>query len=390
MSGRPTVALIDTQALEYNLKSLKAKLPEGVATTAVVKANAYGHGAALVAETLQSAGCSFFGVAFAGEGAELRKGGITKPIIVFSGATPAEITTIIENNLTPVVYDIDSAQAINKQAEAAGIKQPVHIKIDSGMGRLGIQPGRIKGFFNAFSKLQNLQMEGLMSQYAEMDSEDKAFSKTQLATFKASIKEIAALGFKARYNHIANSAATVDCSESHLDMVRPGIMLYGAYPAPHFRGQIDLRPVMTLKTRIIQLKRVAPGTPVSYGRTFITDRESVIATLPVGYGDGLPRRLSSGSTAAAGKGSVLIRGRKAPIVGTICMDLMMVDVTGIEGVEQGDEAVIIGAQGAEIITAEEIAEQTGTISYEIFCNVARRVPRIAVRTTTAKTEKELI
>ncbi len=387
MPGRPTVALIDTRALEHNFKSLKAVLPEGVATTAVVKANAYGHGAALVASTLQSAGCSFFGVAFAGEGAQLRKAGITEPVIIFSGATPAELTTIIEHRLTPVVYDIDSAQALDKQAAAAGIKQPVHIKIDSGMGRLGIQPGRIKVFFKAFSRLHNLRLEGLMSQYAEMDSEDKAFSKTQLSTFKTSIKEIAALGFRARYNHIANSAATVDCKESRLDMVRPGIMLYGAYPAPHFRGQIDLRPVMTLKTRIIQLKRVAPGTPVSYGRTFITDRESVIATLPVGYGDGLPRRLGNGSAAAAGKGSVLIRGRRAPIVGTVCMDLLMVDVTDIEGAEQGDEAVIIGAQGAETITAEEIAEKTGTISYEIFCNVAARVPRVAVGTTATKAKK---
>jgi len=390
LSGRPTVALIDTEALEHNLMSLKARLPEGVATAAVVKANAYGHGATLVAKALLDAGCAFFGVAFAGEGAELRRGGVTGPVIVFSGATPAETETVIEHNLTPVIYDIDSARTINKQAEAAGVLQAVHIKIDSGMGRLGILPGDIKGFFSAFSRLRSLQLEGLMSQYAEMDSQDKAFSRVQLSTFNAAVKEIEALGFRARYRHIANSAALVDCSESHLDMVRPGIMLYGAYPAPHFRAQIDLRPVMTLKTRIIQLKRVAPGTPVSYGRTFITERESIIATLPIGYGDGLPRRLGSGPAMSGNRGSVLIRGQRAPIVGTICMDLMMVDVTGVEGAEQGDEAVIMGAQGAERITAEEIAEKTGTISYEILCNVARRVPRIALRNAAAKAKKRFI
>lgn len=371
MAGRPTVALINTEALEHNFQSLKAKLSGGVAITAVVKANAYGHGAAIVSKTLQDAGCDFFGVAFADEGAELRASGITKPIIVFSGATRPEITTIIDAKLTPVVYNIDAARALNKEAADAGITQAIHLKIDSGMGRLGILPGDVKGFFKEFSKLTDLKMEGLMSQYAEMDSEDKAFSKEQFSTFTASAREIEALGFKADFKHIANSSATVDCADSQMDMVRPGIMLYGAYPAERFRDKITLKPVMTLKTRIVQLKRVSKGTPVSYGRTFITDRESLIATLPIGYGDGLPRRLT-------GKGSALIRGQRAPIVGSICMDLVMVDVTGIEGVENGDEAVIIGVQGNEVITAEEIAEKTGTISYEILCAVARRVPRIAV------------
>ena len=263
-----------------------------------------------------------------------------------------------------------------------------HVKIDSGMGRLGLQPSKIEKFFTVFQTLENLTLQGLMSQYAEMDSRDKAFSKTQLGTFKKSINEVEGMGFKARYHHIANSAATVDCTESHLDMVRPGIMLYGAYPAPHFREQVDLKPIMTLKTRIIQLKRVPPGTPVSYGRTFITDRESIIATLPIGYGDGLPRRLNHATTAPSGNGSVLIRGQRAPIVGTICMDLIMVDVTAVEGVASGDEAIIIGTQGSETITAQEIAEKAGTISYEIFCNIAARVPRVAAKagTTTAKRE----
>ncbi len=387
MAGRPTVALINTEALESNFNSLKARLSEGIVTTAVVKANAYGHGSTLVAKTLEDAGCSSFGVAFAEEGAELRRAGLAGPIIIFSGATTPELKTVIEYRLTPVIFDIDSARALNKEARAARIKQPVHIKIDSGMGRLGIQPPKVKAFFGAFSELENLQLEGLMSQYAEMDSQDKAFSATQLSRFKASIKEIEGLGFKARYHHIANSAATIDCKESHLDMIRPGIMLYGIYPAPHFRDQVDLTPVMTLKTRIIQKKRVAPGTPVSYGRTFITKKESIIATLPIGYGDGLPRRLSSGAGAPS-KGSVLIRGQRAPIIGTICMDLIMIDVTAVEGVTSGDEAVIIGRQGGEVITAEEIAVQTGTIPYEILCNVARRVPRVNLRGKTPQPEKE--
>jgi alanine racemase len=372
LATRPTVAVIDTAALKANLKNLGAMLEGNTALTAVVKANAYGHGAKIVANALQEAGCNYFGVAFAAEGARLRTCGITKPILIFSGVTSPEIETIIANDLTPVVYDLPAARALDAEAGKAKKKLPIHLKIDSGMGRLGIQPAEVKEFFNGFAKLKNLTLDGLMSQYAEMDSVDKTFSKSQLSTFRAATQDVAALGFKARFNHIANSAAIVDCADSHMDMVRPGIMLYGIYPAPRFNEKIDLLPVMTLKTRIIQLKRVAKGTPVSYGRTFITNKESLIATLPIGYGDGLPRRLSGG------KGSVLVRGQRVPIIGTICMDLMMVDVTAIEGTATGDEAVIIGSQGSEAITATEVAEKTGTIAYEILCAVARRVPRITV------------
>ena len=260
------------------------------------------------------------------------------------------------------------AQALDGYAKLRGEKK-VHLKIDTGMGRLGILPGEISAFLDKYAGLTNLDTQALLSHFAEAESEDRSFSDIQLKLFIASADRMKRAGITPKFIDMANSAAAIGNADARFNLVRPGIMLYGAYPAPRFREMMDLRPVMSIKTRILHLKTVSAGTPISYGRRFVTKRESLIATLPIGYADGLPRKLSN-------VGEALIRGHRARMIGTVCMDLTMCDVTDIPGVEQGDEAIILGAQGLERITVEEIAEKAGTISYEILCNISSRVPRV--------------
>lgn len=365
---RPTTAFIDLEALRFNYTQLKARIAKGVKVLAMVKANAYGHGAVEVTRTLEGMGCDMFGVALCEEGIELREAGIKAPILVMGGVYKGQIGSLIAFNLTPVVFDIDTATAIDEALRASGKKLPIHVKIDTGMGRLGLLPHQVAQSFRQLKGLKNLEVEGLLTHLAEADEEDKGFSREQLETFLRVMEVVNGLGFNPPLKHIANSAAIVDYPPSHFNLVRPGIMLYGSYPSRGFKDKIMLRPVMRLVTRIIQLKRVESGFSISYGRTYITEKETTIATIPIGYGDGYPRRLS-------GLGEVLVRGKRAPIVGAICMDLTMLDVTHIEGVSIGDEVVIIGRCGMDDITVEEVAERSGTIPYEILCGIGNRVPR---------------
>ncbi len=371
MKGRPTVALINREAIRYNYARIKEKLSPSTSIMAVVKANAYGHGDTIVAETLEKAGCRFFGVATVDEGVKLRQAGIGAEIVILGGIYPPDIDDLIEFNLTPVIFDMDTALLLNMRAGRRGIKKKVHIKIDSGMGRLGLFVDQVVSFFREFKDLTHLVVDGVLSQFSEVDDPERSYSKKQLATFLRAVGIIQGMGYTPSYIHMANSAAIVDFVESHFNLVRPGIMLYGVYPSMKFREKISLRPVMELKSQVLQVKRVPPGFPVSYGRSFVTSRESLIATIPIGYGDGLPYGLS-------GKAEVLINGRRAPIVGKVCMDLTMVDVTAVEGVEPGTEVILIGSQEGESITAEEIAQKAGTIPYEILCNISHRVPRLPV------------
>lgn len=369
---RPTTAFIDLEALRFNYTQLKARIAKGVKVLAVVKADAYGHGAVEVARTLEGMGCDIFGVALCEEGIELRKVGIKAPILVMGGVYKGQIEYLIAFNLTPVVFDINMATTIDEALRASGKKLPIHVKIDTGMGRLGLLPHQVVPFFRQLKGLKNLEVEGLLTHLAEADEEYKGFSKEQLETFLRVMEVVNGLGFNPPLKHIANSAAIVDYSPSHFNLVRPGIMLYGSYPSRRFKDKITLRPMMRLVTRIIQLKRVERGFSVSYGRTYIAEKETTIATIPIGYGDGYPRRLS-------GLGEVLIRGERAPIIGAICMDLTMLDVTHIDGVSVEDEVVIIGKDGEDEITVEEVAERSGTIPYEILCGIGNRVPRHPIR-----------
>jgi alanine racemase len=359
-------------ALQHNFKRLREKISHSTRMMAVVKANAYGHGDIEVSKALEAMGCEYLGVAISEEGVRLRKGGITRPIVVLGGVYPGQIKEVFEFDLTPVVYDSDTAILLNKLAKKTGAKKKVHIKVDTGMGRLGLLPRNVVSFFQEFRGYDSLEIDGVLSHFAEMEVPEKKFSQKQLDLFLKTIGIIQGLGFTPSCIHMANSAAIVDFVESHFNMIRPGIMLYGSYPDKRFEKLIDLRPVMQLKTQILQLKQVPPGFSISYGRTFVTKRESTIATIPIGYGDGLPRRLSSSN------GEVLVRGTRVPIVGLVCMDLTMIDVTSVENVTVGDEVVIIGAQGDDAITLEELAEKAGTVSYEILCNISSRVPRLYV------------
>lgn len=372
MNRRPTTAFIDTAALKYNFNRLKSLAAQSTKIMAVVKANAYGHGDVETAKALIDEGCGFFGVAMPEEGARLRGAGIKGSIVVLGGAFPSQAKMIFDFDLTPVIFDLNSASALNEYALKRGEVKKVHVKIDTGMGRLGLQPGEVKDFFSQFAQFKHLSVEGALSHFSSADKADQAgaaFSRKQLKAFEGAVKDINGSGHDPEFLHICNSAAIVDLKDAHFNMIRPGLMLYGSYPAKRFRDKLKLKPVMQLKTRVLCVKNVPKGFSVSYGRSFITKKPAVIATLPVGYGDGLPRALSN-------KGEALINGKRAPIAGTVCMDLTMCDVTGIPGVRAGDEAVIIGVQGQDAITVEEVAEKAGTISYEILCGVSARVPRV--------------
>ncbi|MBI5454499.1 MAG: alanine racemase [Deltaproteobacteria bacterium] len=371
METRPTVAVVDTGALKANYAELKKRASGTTRIMAIVKANAYGHGDVEAARAFALEGCAYFGVATVEEGARLRAGKVDGNIIVLGGVYAGQIKDVFDLDLTPVVFDLGTAKRINERGRALGVTKKIHVKIDTGMGRIGLLPEEVAPFFEGFKALSNLKLESVLSHFVEAESKDKEYTRGQLARFLKVVEVIKSYGFTPDFIDMANSAAAVDYKDSHLGLIRPGIMLYGSYPAESFREKITLRPALTLKTRILHLKKVGPGFNVSYGRRFTTRKESIIATLPIGYGDGVPRKLT-------GIGEALIHGRRAPLIGTVCMDLTMCDCTEVPGVAVGDEAVIIGRQGTEEITAEEIAVKTGTISYEVFCNISSRVPRVYV------------
>jgi alanine racemase len=335
----------------------------------IVKANAYGHGDIACSKALEAAGSNSLGVAITAEGVRLRESGIKIPIIILGGIYSDDLEQVIELDLTPVIFNIETAIALDKFARSKGIVKSVHIKIDSGMGRLGLLTHQVQSFFKAFKELKNLRVEGLLSHFSESEVRGSEYSTAQLSDFLDVVRTVKEMGYTPDFIHMSNSAAILDSRDSHLDLVRPGLMLYGVYPSESYRELIELRPVLSLKTKILQLKAVSEGFAVSYGRSFVTKRKSIIATIPIGYGDGLPRRLT-------GSGEVLINGQRAPIIGAICMDLTIVDVTDIKGVDTDDEVVIIGKMDNEEVLVEELAEKTGTISYEILCNISSRVPRV--------------
>jgi alanine racemase len=375
MSHRPTIAEIDLDAVKFNYEQLREKVGKETKMLAVVKADGYGHGAIFISKELQRLGADLLGVAICEEGISLRKAGIRKPIIILNGLFKGQVKETVEYNLTPVIFDSNTAQRLSDEGKRVNKRVKVHVKIDTGMGRVGILPKDIMPFFTKLKRIPNLEVEGVSSHLsaASGDSpQDLAFTSLQLKRFEKCLKEIEMLGFSPLLRHIANSAATIDLPPSFCNIVRPGLMLYGAYPSARFAEKIHLKPVMSLKTEIMQIKRVPAGYSISYGRTFVTQRDSVIATLPVGYADGYSRLLSN-------TGTVLIGGKKVPVVGTVCMDMTMVDVTKVPNINVGDEAVLIGRQGDKEISADEVADKIGTISYEVFCGVSKRVPRIYIK-----------
>jgi len=367
-SGRPTVGEIDLGALEFNYRQIKKRIPEDVKLLAVVKADAYGHGAVPVSLRLEKLGVDYLGVAIPEEGVELRKGGVRAPILVLGGIFGAELDQIFRFHLTPVIFRKDSLRALSREAERRKKKVKVHLKVDTGMGRLGVPLSLWPDFLQEVRRLPKIDVEGILSHFSMTDKE-KGFTHNQWKAFQRAVAIAQEFGISPWYLHMANSATLTAFPAYASRLVRPGIMLYGSYPSPAFCSLISLRPVMTLKTRIHFLKSVPPGARISYGGTFQTRRESLIATLPIGYADGYSRHLSN-------QGEVLVKGKRAPVVGRVCMDFVMVDVTDIPRVSIGEEVVLMGRQGREQITPDEIAEKINSISYEVLCSIGRRVPRV--------------
>ncbi len=365
---RPTKAIVDLGAITFNIKSLKRHVGSGPLFMAVVKADAYGHGIVPVAKTAIKAGADWLGVAMVEEAILLRSAGIESPILVLGEAVPQGAGLFVENNITATVCSAETLDAMNEAAESSGTKAAVHIKVDTGMGRIGLSPEEVLPFVERTRSLRNVYLEGIFSHFAAADEEDKGYAHKQLEKFKDVLATLEERGIRIPIRHLAGSAATIELRESHFDMVRPGISIYGAYPSPEVDHSVPLKPAMAFVTAITFLKEVSEGTAISYGRTFVTKRQSRIATLPVGYGDGYPRLLSN-------KGEVLVAGKRAPVVGRVCMDMTLIDVTHIPEASLGSEVVLFGRQGDEEILVDEIAAKAGTISYEVLCNITNRVPK---------------
>jgi alanine racemase len=365
----PTTAEVDLGALAYNYHQLRQCALPTVKFLTVVKADAYGHGAIPVSKRLEELGADFLGVATVAEGAELRNAGVKKPILVLSGIYQEEVEDVLTYKLTPMVYRLEIAEALSATAQKQGTKIPVHIKVDTGMGRIGVPAKEAPAFASRLRKFENLEIEGIASHFATADGGNSSFAEEQLQSFTQALEEMKKLDIDPPFCHIANSAALVNLPAAHFTLVRPGIMLYGAYPSSSLKERVSLRQVMLWKSLVADLKNLPEGSPISYGRTFITRRPSLIAAIPVGYADGYNRLFSN-------RGEVLIKGTRAPVVGRVCMDWTMVDVTDIPGVAVGDNVVLMGSQLGQEITAEELGERIGTISYEILCSVGKRVPRI--------------
>lgn len=382
----PIWAEIDLSAINHNLSEVKRKLDPGTGVIAVVKANAYGHGLEQVAHSLDTAGADAFGVARLSEAVALRESGIKKEILVF-GYTPPEATgKILRHKLTQTVFSLSYAQELNEKASNLGESLKVHIKVDTGMGRLGVVPSQLEGkkrspdcekdqmcaAVRGICSLSNLDARGIYTHFAASDAADKTSPRRQLALFQDVLAMLDANDIEIPVKHAANSGAVIDIPEAYFDMVRPGIMLYGLYPSEDVDHEdIKLRPGMHLKARITQLKDVPAGFKVSYGETHSTPRPTKLATIPIGYADGYSRKLSSA-------GVMLVKGQRAPVVGRVCMDQTIIDVGHIEGVKRGDEVVIIGSQGNETVSADEMANQLETINYEIVSTLMARVPRVYI------------
>jgi alanine racemase len=355
---------IDLNAVTHNLKQAAGRLKPETRIMAVVKSDAYGHGMVPVARTLEQHDVAFFGVSKFWEALELRENGIRLPILVLVGFEPEDIDDALRLDIRPVLFRPDHAEALSKAAVRHQRPAKVHIKVDTGMGRLGVPVEQLPDFFDRVTGLPGLEIEGMCSHFAVADEADKSYSIWQLKRFQQALQMASEGGLRPRYAHISNSAGTLDLPQAHFQLVRPGLMLYGSQPSAELMAPADLRPAMTFKSKVLQVKEVPPGRAIGYGRTYVTTAITRIATIAVGYDDGYPRLLSN-------KAEVLIGGRRAPIVGRVSMNLITADVTHLPELSHDAEVALLGAQGSERITAEELAALSQTISYEIYCLIGR-------------------
>lgn len=368
---RATKAVIHLDNLYYNIQQIQKYCGNNIRLCVPVKADAYGHGATRVAITAIKAGASFLAVASIQEGVDLRQAGIVTPILSLSLPTPEEIPSIIVHSITPLVFDKEFIHSLGSDAKKMNRVIPVHLKIDSGMGRIGCFPQDTVEIAKAIAEEPNLTLEGTCTHFAVSDSlnpEDIEFTKKQIAVFSNAVKAIREAGLNPGIVHAASSGAVLQYPEAHFDMIRPGILIYGYPPSKELSKVIDLKPVMELETQVVSIRKVPKGTSISYGRTWIAKEDTLIATLPIGYADGLIRRLSPGI-------QVLINGKLYPIVGRICMDQCMVNLGSKTDVKRWDKVTVFGPD-KKGDSAWDLAEQLDTITYEITCGIHKRVPRV--------------
>jgi len=362
---------VDLDRFAANLREIRARVAPGRDIFLVVKADAYGHGAVEMAAAAAAEGVSILGVATLHEGIQLRRAGSTLPIVVLSPLLSGEIREAVAHGLDPTVCDLAFAQALSDAARAADRPQRIHVEIDTGMGRIGVREDEAEAFLAAVTALPGLRLASVFTHLPDGDGEDLSFSQDQMARFRALLARLAARGIRAPRVHAANSAGTVNLPESWFDWVRVGLLAYGHQP-PHSRAPIALEPVMSFKSRLVQVRDLPAGVPISYARTYVTPRPTRTGVVAVGYGHGYSWLLSN-------RGHMLVRGRRVPILGRVTMDLTMVDVTEVPDASVGDEVVLFGTQGDASLTLEEVASGSETIPYEIMCTIGKRVTRIYVR-----------
>ncbi len=370
---RPVWAEINLDTIATNTKNIK-KLIGDKELIAIVKADCYGHGAVDVVPTLLENGASRLAVAMLTEAIELRENNINAPIVIL-GYTPLHLgEELINYDIEQTVYDLDYAKELSKIALSLNKKAKIHIAIDTGMGRIGFLPGddTVKTI-NEVYNLEGLEVIGIYSHFSTSDEKDKSYANEQLFKLKKVMKDLKALGIEIPLKHISNSGAIIDMPETYLNGVRPGIILYGYYPSKEVsKDNLSVKPALTLKAKVAHVKELHKDMYISYGKTFKTNKKTIVATLPIGYGDGYPRSLSENA-------KIIVNGKFASILGRICMDQCMIDVTDIENVKTGDEVIILGGEGDLKFNADDMAEALGTINYEILCRIKSRIPRVYIK-----------
>ncbi len=369
-------ARIDLDAVLYNMEQMKSNISPDAKIMGIIKADGYGHGAVMIGRELEKLDYVFgYGVATAEEAIILRKAGLVKPILILGYTFPSCYESLIKEDIRPAVFKYDMLREIDACAKKLGKRAKIHIKADTGMSRIGITPDDAGlDFVKEALSCENIEVEGVFTHFARADEKDKGSVKEQIDRISQFFDRIEnEAGYKIPVKHCSNSAGIIELKEANMDMVRAGISLYGLWPSSEVkRDIISLKPVLSLKSHIVYIKRIKAGTPVSYGGTYVSGSDMRIATIPIGYGDGYPRGLSN-------KGYVLIHGRKAPILGRVCMDQFMVSVDDIPEAAEGDEVTLIGEDKGEIITMEELGDISGRFNYELACDLSKRIPRVYIK-----------
>ncbi len=377
MTQKRAWAEVDLDAIRNNIREIRRYVNKKTKILGVVKADAYGHGVFEVSQTLIENGADELGVAFLDEALQLRRYGIEKPILILGHTPPECAKELVEDGIMPSVFHEELAAAVSAEAVRQGKNAKIHIKIDTGMTRIGFQYNESEEIRSQtidticrIARLPNITIDGIFTHFASADESDKTYTEYQFELFCDLTRRLEQAGVQISTKHVCNSAGTIMFPEMHLDMVRPGIILYGISPSEEVdKNKLRLLPAMQLKAEITNLKEVETGTPVSYGRTYYTEKKTKIATIPIGYADGFSRLLSN-------RAEVIVRGHKSPVIGTICMDQCMIDVSSVNTVGVGDEIILFGSDGVLSIPVEHIAAQMGTIPYEILCVIGKRIPRV--------------